>query len=1097
MLVLSFLVNCKKEALKVPPTVTISEASNITANSATVGSIITADGGSEVLSRGVVWSTSDSPISTDSKTSDGKGIGSYSSSLTSLSPGTTYNLRSYAINSIGTAYSSQKSFKTLALLATLSTTEASAITSNSVNTGGNITNDGGAEVTARGVCWNTTQNPTITDNKTSDSSGSGIFTSSVTGLTPGTIYYLRSYSTNSIGTAYGSQITIVTLAVLPTVTTTDITSITSISATGGGNVTNDGGAAISARGVCWSTSQNPTIADKKTTDGSGKGIFPSSITGLTPGVTYYIKAYAINSVGTAYGAQITTTATPVLPTLTTSEISSISGFSAISGGNITSNGGVQVSSRGVCWSTSQDPTISNSKSIDGTGNGVFVSSLNGLVSGTTYFVRAYATNSIGTAYGNAVTFKTVQPSTLSDIKPTGLIPSTDAELDLIPSISTLDLSLIPSLKNAAIIPSSHEFPIPSVADQGTQNSCVGFAFGYGMMSQIFKIYNGLEDYFGQDRLFSPHYIWNQLNDGKNQGVSYAKAMNLLKSQGCCTLTDMDLNSSATDQPSAKAKMDAANNLITEYYKFTSSDIDNGLMKEYLSKNYPIAVGLSIDGGFQLRDKSQFERQSDGRLVWKAYKDNSRNGHALLICGYDDAIHAYKVLNSWGTEWGNDGIFWLDYDFFKTAVQKTFLSFQCEAYTAIVKRPLLSTDDAAAVNSNAAQCAGNVTFDWQYPVSSKGFCYSLMANPTILDNKTNDGSGIGTYTHTLTGLDADRMYYVKAYAINSQGVSYGYQRSFITTKLQSLPSITTSSASSITSSSASSGGNISSDGGANVTARGVCWSTSNSPTISNIKTIDGSGTGSFSSSINGLSAGVVYYVRAYATNSFGTGYGNAIPFTTQQIAASSNPEALWTFDNCTANDISGNNHNGLYYGAVPTCQSGISSNSEYFSNASLSYFDSPWDLSIESTSFTISFWVKFQQGTTFSSSSGNPFFTLETGDSNSLKSLLFYKHYNSSNPSSSSWAVDTWQNGFFDLYSNSNYNTLINGSWHHFALSCVNTNVTLYMDGSILSNFISPSSKYHRIMAQADPQNNTSFDQIRFYKIALSASQIQNIYTNKN
>ena len=90
--------------------------------------------------------------------------------------------------------------------------------------------------------------------------------------------------------------------VLPTIVTTTISAITSNSALCGGNITSDGGASITARGVCWSTSQNPTIADSNTNDGTGAGSFTSSLTNLTAGTTYYVRAYATNSVGTSYGA---------------------------------------------------------------------------------------------------------------------------------------------------------------------------------------------------------------------------------------------------------------------------------------------------------------------------------------------------------------------------------------------------------------------------------------------------------------------------------------------------------------------------------------------------------------------------------------------------------------------------------------------------------------------------------------------------------------------------------------------------------------------------------------------------------------------------
>ena len=97
-------------------------------------------------------------------------------------------------------------------------------------------------------------------------------------------------------------------SVLPTLTTTSVSSITQITAISGGNISNDGGAAITAKGVCWSTNSNPTIAlTTKTTNGTGTGVFTSNIAGLTAGTTYYIRAYATNSVGTAYGNQVSFT----------------------------------------------------------------------------------------------------------------------------------------------------------------------------------------------------------------------------------------------------------------------------------------------------------------------------------------------------------------------------------------------------------------------------------------------------------------------------------------------------------------------------------------------------------------------------------------------------------------------------------------------------------------------------------------------------------------------------------------------------------------------------------------------------------------------
>jgi uncharacterized protein (TIGR02145 family) len=196
--------------------------------------------------------------------------------------------------------------------------------------------------------------------------------------------------------------------VIPTLTTTAVTNITINSSTTGGSITKDGGAGISARGVCWGTTSNPDLTGSFTTDGNGAGSFESNLTGLTPNTLYHIRAYATNKAGTAYGADVIFTTTAiVIGTLTTSDITLITLNSAVSGGNITSDGNDPITARGTCWATVTGPTITNDKTSDGTGTGSFVSNLAGLLSGTTYYVRAYATNSVGTAYGNEVLFSTI------------------------------------------------------------------------------------------------------------------------------------------------------------------------------------------------------------------------------------------------------------------------------------------------------------------------------------------------------------------------------------------------------------------------------------------------------------------------------------------------------------------------------------------------------------------------------------------------------------------------------------------------------------------------------------------------------------------
>jgi hypothetical protein len=290
---------------------------------------------------------------------------------------------------------------------TLTTIVATNIKSNSATINCKVTTDGFAPVLSRGVCWSTSPNPTVISSKTVVGSGTGTFTSSVTGLLPNTKYYIRAYATNNAGTGYGNEIYITTLITLPTITTTAISSISLTSATSGGNITSDGGATVTDRGVCWNTSPNPTVAlNTKTTDGFGVEQFISSITILSGGTIYYVRAYATNSFGTTYGNEISFKT--LGPTVTTASISGITSTTATSGGNVTADGGFPITARGVCWSTSVNPTVElTTKTTNDTGTGIFTSLITELLANTTYYARAYATNINGTSYGNEMSFMTI------------------------------------------------------------------------------------------------------------------------------------------------------------------------------------------------------------------------------------------------------------------------------------------------------------------------------------------------------------------------------------------------------------------------------------------------------------------------------------------------------------------------------------------------------------------------------------------------------------------------------------------------------------------------------------------------------------------
>jgi hypothetical protein len=204
---------------------------------------------------------------------------------------------------------------------------------------------------------------------------------------------------------------------LPVVTTTAISAIGNTDATGGGNVTDDGNDDVTARGIVWGTSTAPTTSlSTKTSNGNGTGAFTSALTSLSPGTQYFVRAYATNGEGTAYGEEVSFTTGEEAPTVTTTAASSLTSSSVTLGGNVTSAGTSAVTARGVVYSTSQNPTIAlTTKTSNGTGAGSFTASLTGLTEGTLYYARAYATSTVGTSYGDQVSFttKTIQDLSLA------------------------------------------------------------------------------------------------------------------------------------------------------------------------------------------------------------------------------------------------------------------------------------------------------------------------------------------------------------------------------------------------------------------------------------------------------------------------------------------------------------------------------------------------------------------------------------------------------------------------------------------------------------------------------------------------------------
>jgi hypothetical protein len=361
-----------------------------------------------------------------------QGSGVTSVAVDGLSPSTTYQVAVFYSSGSGTgptginyrqaspATNSQLT-NTPAVAPTVSVAIPTGITSNSAVMGGNVSDNGGASVTDRGIVWNTTnvwdtgQPPASNGAAVSMGSGDGSFSQTVSGLPAVTTIYVRAYAINSAGTAYSAATEqFDTPAALATVATRAVENINATTADLGGNVTDDGGAAITERGIVWNTTNPPETGGTIVPMGSGTGPFIQTVTDLPTGVLVYFKAYATNSAGTAYSdAQSFTPAG--LPTVTAAAATNITHRSATLGGEVTNNGGTTITGRGVVWNTTGgDPTIGiDNVEAMGSGTGPFSATVNDLPNGRTVYYRTYATNSAGTAYSTpTLSFPTLSEPTL-------------------------------------------------------------------------------------------------------------------------------------------------------------------------------------------------------------------------------------------------------------------------------------------------------------------------------------------------------------------------------------------------------------------------------------------------------------------------------------------------------------------------------------------------------------------------------------------------------------------------------------------------------------------------------------------------------------
>jgi hypothetical protein len=297
----------------------------------------------------------------------------------------------------------------IAKLAKLSVNNLNQTNYNSFLVEGTISWNGDAEIVRRGFCYSLEPMPDLSDSVIFSTVSTDIFIENVEGLFANNTYYVRAFAENSAGVSYSEPIEIRTPIYnsgVPIIITIDIDSIAQHTAIVSAEVANESGFPVSSRGVCYASSNNPTVNNNVIYSGSGLGSYDINLSGLQSGTTYYLRSFATNQTGTAYGNQLSfTTLQPIaqLASVVTSAVSNYTATTALAGGNVINNGNT-VFSRGLCYDTLPMPDLSNSFINIGFGSGNFNDTITNLKPSTTYYIRAFATNTVGTSYGNQVSF---------------------------------------------------------------------------------------------------------------------------------------------------------------------------------------------------------------------------------------------------------------------------------------------------------------------------------------------------------------------------------------------------------------------------------------------------------------------------------------------------------------------------------------------------------------------------------------------------------------------------------------------------------------------------------------------------------------------
>ncbi|WP_338792741.1 T9SS type A sorting domain-containing protein [Bernardetia sp. MNP-M8] len=775
-----------------------------------------------------------------------------------------------------------------ASLATVTTTTQANITSTTADLGGNVTNDGGATVTENGIVWGTSSTPTTSDNKVQIGTGTGIFNQTITGLPSATTVFVRAYAINSEGTSYGNQISFTTLSagqctisntsstvtqangsdIGQSFTTCQDGKLDKIRFLAGNSMTGvtlniksgngTGGATLGTLSGLGFTASG-TATDFKEVDVSSLNILVTNSSNYTfyftsasllvensgastyNGGTFYFNGSPNANFDLVFEVDIITP-TNTSPTVTTATQSNVTATTADLGGNVTSDGGATVTERGIVWGTSTTPTTSNNKVQIGTGTGVFNQTITGLPSATTIFVRSYAINSEGTAYGNEISFTTLNSATeiITTVAGDGTNNTTGNGTGATSSVA------IDETGNIYVTTSGFGHSVRKITPAGIHSTFAGTgtnsSTGDGGLAINATLNSPTDLYISNGALYVA------------EGVGrYIRKIDL--STNIITTVAGDGTNNTTGNgtgATSSVAIDEAGNIYV-----TTSGFGHSVRKITPAGIHSTFAGTGTNSS-----------TGDGGLAINATLNSPTD---LYIS--NGALYVAEGVGRY--------------------IRKIDLS------TNIITT--VAGDGTTNTTGNGTGATSSVTVDalGNIYVTTSGFGHSVRKitptgiYSTFAGTGTNSSTGDGGLAINATLNSPTDLYVNNGALYVAEGVGR-YIR-----KVTTLPTINTANALNITTNTADLGGIINSgDATLSISERGIVWAITPNPTTSNNKAQIGTGVGSFSQTISSLPSNTIIYSKTYTINEGLTVYGNQISFTT--LSACSAPTAQVT------NLLAGNN-----------------------------------------------------------------------------------------------------------------------------------------------------------------------------------------------